>query len=545
MAVALALQAVVWEWMGADSRWKSYPPEVAQLLERAYGKGLNMVRLGDAEASLTYYSVNLKEFLQISDITGSSCPVRRKIYPEGSPAARGILWQWSGDQHGVWENYDIGVANYIEGAFQQGRKSIDLSQILKGYSYTINFKPMNQINNLTGYMRSVRRIRTTAFPLVRNAVNTSSIRSTYTGGQVLISAANQEDKYSNKTKGSVTKEKKTHGILSHVTNLAAKAAKTVKESNPSSSPATISQNMKLVPAKSSKNWNVFLHTFYHLLRNNVPAPKGSQNSSSLGNGIVPAQAPCRPIFWPPYTPDAQLKPVPGIKPPKTVRKKSKKHQTSINEVIDQFSKELTIRDVLEDCIICCDTLTEGSPYDNDPRLVALLHCDHIFHRSCLKEMYNSGLKDGHLQCPTCKTIYGEKTGIQPPGSMDFHLIPYSLPGFPGYSTIHIIYNISAGIQGPEHPNPNKPYTARGFPRHCYLPNTDKGRKVLRLLVKAWERRLIFTVGVSSTTGEPNTVTWNEIHHKTEFGSNITGHGYPDLQYLDNVLTELKLQGILE
>ena len=34
------------------------------------------------------------------------------------------------------------------------------------------------------------------------------------------------------------------------------------------------------------------------------------------------------------------------------------------------------------------------------------------------------------------------------------------------------------FQGPAHPNPGKPYTARGFPRHCYLPDSEKGRKVL-------------------------------------------------------------------
>lgn len=32
-------------------------------------------------------------------------------------------------------------------------------------------------------------------------------------------------------------------------------------------------------------------------------------------------------------------------------------------------------------------------------------------------------------------------------------------------------------QGPEHPNPGKPFTARGFPRHCYLPDSEKGRLV--------------------------------------------------------------------
>lgn len=70
-------------------------------------------------------------------------------------------------------------------------------------------------------------------------------------------------------------------------------------------------------------------------------------------------------------------------------------------------------------------------------------------------------------------------------------------------------------------------------------------QVLELLKVAWMRRLIFTVGTSSTTGEPDTVVWNEIHHKTEMMSNVSGHGYPDPNYLDNVLAELAAQGVTE
>ncbi len=68
-------------------------------------------------------------------------------------------------------------------------------------------------------------------------------------------------------------------------------------------------------------------------------------------------------------------------------------------------------------------------------------------------------------------------------------------------------------------------------------------QVLKLLIMAWDRRLIFTIGTSSTTGETDTVVWNEVHHKTEFGSNLTGHGYPDTNYLDNVMKELAAQGV--
>ena len=68
-------------------------------------------------------------------------------------------------------------------------------------------------------------------------------------------------------------------------------------------------------------------------------------------------------------------------------------------------------------------------------------------------------------------------------------------------------------------------------------------QVLRLLRVAWERRLTFTIGTSVTTGASDTVVWNEIHHKTESSSNYSGHGYPDPNYLDNVLMELSLQGV--
>ncbi|KAL0187401.1 hypothetical protein M9458_019071, partial [Cirrhinus mrigala] len=54
--------------------------------------------------------------------------------------------------------------------------------------------------------------------------------------------------------------------------------------------------------------------------------------------------------------------------------------------------------------------------------------------------------DGSLQCPTCKAIYGEKTGTQPPGKMEYHVIPHSLPGHSDTKTIRIVYDIPAGIQ---------------------------------------------------------------------------------------------------
>ncbi|KAL4224215.1 putative E3 ubiquitin-protein ligase dtx2 [Mactra antiquata] len=203
----------------------------------------------------------------------------------------------------------------------------------------------------------------------------------------------------------------------------------------------------------------------------------------------------------------------------------------------------------EDCCICCEKLIEASGHSSDTVddhvVYKLDKCSHMFHKLCLTAMYDSGAKDGHLQCPTCKTIYGEKVGNCPKGELEYKFIDTQLPGYEDCQTIQIIYNIHGGTQGPEHPHPGKRFTARGFPRIGYLPDCDKGRKVLQLLLVAWKRRLTFTIGSSTTTGEDNTVTWNEIHHKTELGSNYSGHGYPDPNYLDNVLLELAVHGITE
>ncbi|XP_054880445.1 E3 ubiquitin-protein ligase DTX4a [Poeciliopsis prolifica] len=259
------------------------------------------------------------------------------------------------------------------------------------------------------------------------------------------------------------------------------------------------------------------------------------------------------VLHPPPVSKSDIKPVPGLSQScrKTTKKQARKGKTP-EEVVKRYLQKVR-NPPEEDCTICMEALAGPSGYKGPgvggisraESVGRLAQCGHQYHLQCLVAMYNNGNKDGSLQCPTCKTIYGVKTGNQPPGKMEYHVIPHSLPGHPDCKTIRIIYNIPPGIQGPEHPNPGKPFTARGFPRHCYLPDSEKGRKVLRLLLVAWDRRLIFSVGTSSTTGESDTVIWNEVHHKTEFGSNLTGHGYPDPGHLDNVLEELRAQGITE
>lgn len=78
----------------------------------------------------------------------------------------------------------------------------------------------------------------------------------------------------------------------------------------------------------------------------------------------------------------------------------------------------------------------------------------------------------------------------------------------------------------------------------YLPDNAKGQLVAKMLKVAFERKLVFTIGDSRTTGKQGVITWNGIHHKT----NPKPHsefGYPDASYLDKVIDELSVKGITE
>ncbi|XP_046513661.1 E3 ubiquitin-protein ligase DTX3L isoform X2 [Equus quagga] len=93
----------------------------------------------------------------------------------------------------------------------------------------------------------------------------------------------------------------------------------------------------------------------------------------------------------------------------------------------------------------------------------------------------------------------------------------------------------------EHPNPGRRYV--GIHRTAYLPDNKEGNEVLRLLRKAFDQKLIFTVGDSRVTGASDVITWNDIHHKTSPFGGPDNYGYPDPDYLKRVKQELKDKGI--
>uniref|UniRef100_A0A8C9N4F2 E3 ubiquitin-protein ligase n=1 Tax=Serinus canaria TaxID=9135 RepID=A0A8C9N4F2_SERCA len=427
--------------------------------------------------------------------SGTIRPVRRSYYDPSSAPGKGVVWEWENDS-GTWTPYDMDVGITIQRAYEKQHPWVDLSAI--GFCYVIDFATMEKA--VVG--QGGARCPVGGFSFFQPGP-VQLLRQLLSGPWALWGC----------------------GCLLPVLTWSVLAPLRVP-----------TVPVKNLTGSSPVN----------------PALAGITGILMSAAGLpVCLTRPPKLVLHPPPVSKSEIQSIPGISHScrKTTKKQAKKGKTP-EEVLKKYLQKVR-HPPDEDCTICMERLSAPSGYKGPqpavkPDLVGkLVKCSHVFHLHCLVAMYNNGNKDGSLQCPTCKTIYGVKTGTQPPGKMEYHIIPHALPGHADCKTIRIIYNIPPGVQGPEHPNPGKSFTARGFPRHCYLPDSEKGRKVLKLLLVAWDRRLIFAIGTSSTTGESDTVIWNEIHHKTEFGSNLTGHGYPDINYLDNVLAELAAQGITE
>nr|XP_033777946.1 probable E3 ubiquitin-protein ligase DTX2 [Geotrypetes seraphini]XP_033777947.1 probable E3 ubiquitin-protein ligase DTX2 [Geotrypetes seraphini]XP_033777948.1 probable E3 ubiquitin-protein ligase DTX2 [Geotrypetes seraphini]XP_033777949.1 probable E3 ubiquitin-protein ligase DTX2 [Geotrypetes seraphini]XP_033777950.1 probable E3 ubiquitin-protein ligase DTX2 [Geotrypetes seraphini]XP_033777951.1 probable E3 ubiquitin-protein ligase DTX2 [Geotrypetes seraphini]XP_033777952.1 probable E3 ub len=507
----------VWEWKNEFDCWKPYSGKVSCYIEqcmqahqnqkgqRAAPGNASSICLGQADPKLTQYIIDIPSMVQFRQDTGTVRDVQKTLYPLKSAPGCGVYWEWMNDE-GSWTAYEMAIANFLEKCSAAGQQFIDLGCL--GYNYNIDLRSLVQTNKTSGFKRKIQRCVGTPYPVISTSgpihkgATCSCQQCLVSGGvgpipsRLRYSMINQQSPFA-----------------SHSSSHSSATASFVPYPKPS-----------LLGIRSGISTNGPWPL-------SVPSPTGGTISS---NGVSSTSL------------SIQLE------------RHNKVHQApadTISEPEQVIKKYLDKMDSPpgEDCIICMEKLSTASGYGDitqsktiQPEMVGKLkNCGHAFHTLCLLAMYNNGNKDGSLQCPSCKTIYGEKTGTQPNGKMEVYFMPHSLPGHPDCRTIHIMYTILPGIQGPEHPNPGKQYTARGFPRHGFLPDNSKGRKVLDLLHLAWKRRLVFTVGISNTTGEADTVIWNEIHHKTEMGSNTSGHGFPDPNYLDNVLAELAAQGVTE
>lgn len=142
---------VVWEYEHRANYWKPYSPAVTQHLERANVKQLTRVLLSDADPQLLNYYVNLRTLMQELEDSGNFfyffsnkhlikmfflldivVKVRRRCYPQTSPAGKGAKWEVaSTDCSNEWHAFDMDIQCLIEEAW--ARVSLSLLIIIFVY----------------------------------------------------------------------------------------------------------------------------------------------------------------------------------------------------------------------------------------------------------------------------------------------------------------------------------------------------------------------------------------------------------------------------
>ncbi|NWS64775.1 DTX1 ligase, partial [Chunga burmeisteri] len=564
-------RVVVWEWLNEHGRWRPYSAAVCHHIENVLKEDARgSVVLGQVDVQLAPYIIDLQSMHQFRQDTGTMRPVRRNFYDPSSAPGKGIVWEWEND-NSSWTPYDMDICITIQNAYEKQHPWLDLSSL--GFCYLIYFSSMSQMNRQTQRKRRLRRRMDLAYPLTMGSIPKSQswpvgtstgtpcscpqcllVNSTRAASNAIL-ASQRRKLYP----GAVRQSSTFAGaaLWPAGTGTVAVAGGTAKgeglrvpggafapsQSMPGGVPLPGLNNLNRpgtqrgaglgaratvppgVPALPVKNLNGTgpVH----------PALAGMTGilMCAAGLPVCLTRAP-KPILHPPPVSKSDIKPVPGVNGicRKTKKKHLKKSKTPEDVVRRYIQKVKNPPD--EDCTICMERLVTSSGYEGvlshrgiKPELVGKLgKCGHMYHLLCLLAMYNNG----------------NKVSWAPPGGGTRGWVLRGGEGWHHVGTVLGLNPAPWGAGGHAIAGGRRAGGARWASDGCArLP------QVLKLLIVAWDRRLIFTIGTSNTTGESDTVVWNEIHHKTEFGSNLTGHGYPDPNYLDNVLAELLAQGVSE
>ncbi|RUS79172.1 hypothetical protein EGW08_013080 [Elysia chlorotica] len=549
------MSVIVWGRNNDYRLLTPYPPEVSNSIEEIFAankttfKNLGRIQLGSFSPDYANYSIDTALMKQCQTDSGRRFAVKRSTMESYSALAKGYIWEFEGDTPNHWFSYDVTTMLYLEEAYtklmkrkSKSRKAQHVVDMSRSFMpYVIDVEKMQQTRSGIGTVRNVRRQ-----PLTQ-PYKTGTLDSPSDDDQGSLSddlaqniptVTRSSLKRRNVASNGATAQPTAASVAASVGQQSSAPASTQVQQPPATgaaatavkqAPAAAATKKSLSKKRQGSGSSRKKDKAAAKEREALPTEKNIKINTKKGKKARPAEEVLQQ-----YT--------------TVIRVDDKNHREDDN---DMDADEGTEERENHDCCICCDKLSGPSGYGEGLAcadvVVQLKRCAHKFHRFCLLEMYKSTHKNESLQCPSCKLIYGEKTGTCPAGVMRWDILSgSSVAGYEGYDTISVSYDIRSGVQGPEHPKPGQAFYTQGFPRVGYLPDTDKGRKVCTFFfVFISSNLLMFTVGTSYTTGSSDVVTWNEIHHKTELYGNYSGHGYPDASYLDNVILELADHGVTE
>eukprot|EP01120_Amphizonella_sp_Union-15-10_P015374 TRINITY_DN7902_c0_g1_i1.p1 TRINITY_DN7902_c0_g1~~TRINITY_DN7902_c0_g1_i1.p1 ORF type:complete len:455 (+),score=81.41 TRINITY_DN7902_c0_g1_i1:86-1450(+) len=448
-----------------------------------------------------------------------------------SPASCAIKWQWQSDNG--WEDFNPITGVLIESAYISNQPKFDF-QISKTW-YTADFNKMKQINQKTQFGRKIRRLQ-------------------YKAGRPKFSTNFVDDPMDIVPNPPPIPPILSPSIFTYPS--VAKYPPTV--SNPPVNPFTTID--LLWEYEKDKNWIPFDKQVTRLLEGTISS-NGSMITLNFGvwskskGGFVVEFGPMtltekasgtvyRVRRYPPLPNKSHVLTTSVSNNSSYSQQDDSESDEMLSNLDQNQDKKQTVQALTkwkvienppnENCTICLELLSSD-------KTVQLSECaDHYFHENCIIHCF----KDKFLICPNCTKIYGTRVGTQPPGTMTVKRHPpgaMPLTGYESIGTIQIQYHFPSGKQGPHHPTPGADYY--GTSRTAYLPDNKEGNEVLKLLSIAWERKLVFRVGTSVTTGKPNCVIWNGVHHKTATSGSVSAFGYPDPTYFERVKAELADLGV--
>uniref|UniRef100_A0A182JMN5 E3 ubiquitin-protein ligase n=1 Tax=Anopheles atroparvus TaxID=41427 RepID=A0A182JMN5_ANOAO len=537
---------IVWErFTSLLETWTPYSAEVSRLLDRALLKCLTRAELGDADPALIKFHVNFLDMKEFGPKTAAS--VRRMVYPANAPTIVGITWEFCGDN---WYNFPFLMQKHIEMSFLRGVPRFTVMLPESGAIYLIDLEISRLIFEARRTSHAIRRLKSVPYAISKTDPNASSIPRTIPavvpeGWRIADAAPEQQ---------LCEQMHQMHlGQLEEATNqMTVEEQATGEELDPVRSLAKRFSNFFLGKSSDAPSTSSSLQGHQQC---QAQVQQQLQGAMSL-----PASMPHGPPVLsdePGFSGAAGLRTVGSAL--ETVNKPLLSIGTELNVTHNHLLPEAIkahafaagylklINPVpiwMQPCPVCQLEMLWGDDEILIDYPVAFGRCQHVVHMYCFmrivqqtpSERYNE--LGYYVECPTCHVIYGRKIGCQPHGTMEYAVKQYHLPGHEDSNTIEIMYNFQSSVQNQHQPRPGKEYFAVGFPRRCFLPNNNQGRLILTYLLEAFNRRILFTIGRSATTGIEDVVQ-PCVEHKTKVEQ------FPDHPFFQRVIQQLVNLGVAD